>query len=211
MRKRQPGRPPKTVAGDTKADLKQAALRLFAQRGFAGTSIRAIAAAVGLSDSVLYAHFASKQAIFDAVLAEYGPRGPAEAPAAVNAELAGTDPPGYLRELIGAYLDEWETEDARLLISLLVRDGLLHTPALHSAIAAMRKSTAQLFQDWIGDGRIPAALGPAQDLALTFTGPIGLLRILHLHADACDAERAWARKETLRHVETFARMAFRTT
>lgn len=72
MRKRQPGRPPKTVAGDTKADLKQAALRLFAQRGFAGTSIRAISAAVGLSDSVLYAHFASKQAIFDAVLAEHG-------------------------------------------------------------------------------------------------------------------------------------------
>lgn len=205
MRKRRAGRPPRAEAGDTKAALKQAALRLFAERGYAGTSVRAIAAAVGLSESVLYAHYAGKQAIFDAVLAEHGPRGPAEPPPEVE---AGADPPRYLRELISAYLDEWDTEDARLLVSLLTKDGLLHTPGLHAAISAMRDSTAQLFERWIADGRIPAAYGSSAELALSFTGPIGLLRILHLHAEACDAERAWARKEVLRHVDTFAKMAF---
>jgi AcrR family transcriptional regulator len=207
--RRGPGRPRKADAGDTKATLQQAALRLFARRGFAGTSIRAIAGEVGLSESVLYAHFDSKQAIFEAVLAELGPRGPAEVMEGVDPDLARTDPPRYLRELVRAFLDEWDSQDARLLISLMARDGLLHSPALQAAISAMRASTAGLFERWITAGLIPAELGSPQDLALSFTGPIGLARVLHLHADATAHERAAARDDILRHVETFARAVFR--
>jgi AcrR family transcriptional regulator len=208
-RKRRPGRPRKAHAGDTKRTLQQAALRLFAQRGYAGTSIRAIAREVGLSESVLYAHFDSKQAIFDAVLAELGPRSSVDEVARIDPDLAATDPPRYLRELVGAFLDEWDNQDARLLISLLARDGLLHSPALQAAISAMRASTTQLFDRWITAGLIPADLGSPEDLALSFTGPIGLTRVLHLHADATPDQRATARDAILRHVETFARAVFR--
>jgi AcrR family transcriptional regulator len=208
-RPRRPGRPRKSDAGDTKRALQQAALRLFAQRGYAGTSIRAIAREVGLSESVLYAHFDSKQAIFDAVLAELGPRGSVDAAARIDPDLAATDPPRYLRELVAAFLDEWDHQDARLLISLLARDGLLHSPALQAAISAMRASTARLFDRWITRGLIAAGLGPPEDLALSFTGPIGLTRVLHLHADATPHQRAAARDEILRHVDTFARAVFR--
>jgi AcrR family transcriptional regulator len=207
--RRRPGRPRKADAGDTKAMLRQAALRLFARRGYAGTSIRAIAAEVGLSESVLYAHFAGKQAIFEAVLAELGPWGPGAEAEAVEDGLAATDPPRYLRELVGAFLAAWDRQDARLLISLMARDGLLHSPALGEALAAMRAAVAGLFDGWIRAGRIPADLGAPQDLALSFTGPIGLTRILHLHADAGEQERAAARDEVLRHVETFTRAVFR--
>jgi AcrR family transcriptional regulator len=206
--KRRPGRPRKADAGDTKTTLQQAALRLFAHRGYVGTSIRAIASEVGLSESVLYAHFDSKQAIFDAVLAKLGPQSPVEVVEGVDPDLALTDPPHYLRELVGAYLEEWDSQDARLLISLMARDGLLHSPALQAAHSAMRASTARLFDRWITAGRIPAALGSPQDLALWFTGPIGLTRLLHLHADASAHQRATARDEILRHVETFARAVF---
>src|SRR5512146_2504923 len=60
---RRRGRPPKADAGDTKELLLQAALALFAEKGFEGTSVRDIARSVGLSESVLYAHFDSKRAI----------------------------------------------------------------------------------------------------------------------------------------------------
>ncbi|OLF15400.1 TetR family transcriptional regulator [Actinophytocola xanthii] len=182
--------------------MRRAALRLFARNGYAGTSIRAIAREVGLSESVLYAHFASKQAIFDAVLAEFGPSGP---PAPANPTEADADPPRYLRELVHAFLDEWDTPDARLLISLLARDGLLHTPALREAVEAMRTSVAGLLERWIATGRLPPDRGSARDLALAFTAPIGLTRILYLHAGATGEERATARADILRHVETFAR------
>ncbi|MQA83901.1 MAG: TetR family transcriptional regulator [Streptosporangiales bacterium] len=207
-RKRGPGRPRKADAGDTKAALRQAALRLFARQGYAGTSIRAIAGEVGLSDSVLYAHFASKQAIFDAVLAEYGPQSSADALASVDLHLADTDPPLFLRDLVRAFLDEWDNRESRLLISLMARDGLLHGPGLREALSVMRASVADLFDRWIRAGHIPAHLGTPQALALSFTGPIGLTRILHLHADAAHRERATAREEILQHVETFTRAVF---
>ena len=41
---------------------------LFAGRGFAGTPVRDIAAAVGLTPASLYNHFASKEALYAAVL-----------------------------------------------------------------------------------------------------------------------------------------------
>lgn len=202
---RRPGRPRKAAAADTRGDLQRAALRLFARNGYAGTSIRAIAREVGLSESVLYAHFANKQAIFDAVLAEFGPRGPADMAERVDPGLADRDPPRYLRELTRGFLDDWDGTEARLLISLVTRDGLLHSAPLRDALAAMRTAVARLFDRWLGAGVLPAHLGPAHDLALSFTGPIGLTRILHLHADATDEERRAAREDILRHVETFVR------
>src|SRR3990170_2948784 len=123
---RRPGRPRKADATDTRGELRRAALRLFARNGYAGTSIRAIAREGGMSESVLYAHFANKQAIFDAVLTEFGPRGPTP--------REESDPPRYLRELVRDFLDDWERPDARLLISLVTRDGLLHSPALRDAL-----------------------------------------------------------------------------
>ena len=41
---------------------------LFAERGFAGTAVRDIAAAVGLTAASLYNHFAGKEALYAAVL-----------------------------------------------------------------------------------------------------------------------------------------------
>ncbi|MDD4184928.1 MAG: TetR/AcrR family transcriptional regulator [Candidatus Izemoplasmatales bacterium] len=44
---------------------------LFAQKGYNGVSIREIAGKAGIKESSLYNHFASKQALFDAVLSMY--------------------------------------------------------------------------------------------------------------------------------------------
>lgn len=54
---------------DTRSALLNAAQEKFAVDGFGGTSIRDLAAAVGIKESSVYNHFASKQAILDAVLA----------------------------------------------------------------------------------------------------------------------------------------------
>lgn len=205
--KRRPGRPRRAEAADTKTLLRDAALRLFARHGFAGTSIRAIAAEVGLSESVLYAHFAGKQAVFEAVLAEFGPRGPD--PRSIESGLTTDDPARFLRALVEDFLDDWDREPARLLMSLMARDGLMHGPELQQALTGMRGAVAKLFEHWIGSGRLPGDLGTPESLALSFTGPIGLIRILHLHAEASDAQRESARADVLGHVETFLRAVFR--
>lgn len=97
------------------------------------------------------------------------------------------------------------------MISLMTRDRLLHSAALRDALTSMRGYVAGLFAGWIAADQIPEHLGPAATLAFSFTGPIGLARVLHLHADASPAERAQARADVQQHVDLFNKAVFRPT
>lgn len=65
------GRPPSEAARDTRRAILDAALDLFAERGFHAASMRALAAAVGVRESAIYHHFPSKTALLEAVLADF--------------------------------------------------------------------------------------------------------------------------------------------
>ncbi|HHH72885.1 MAG TPA: TetR/AcrR family transcriptional regulator [Sulfuricurvum sp.] len=53
--------------GETKKLIEVAAMELFAEQGYKGTSVRKIAAKVGIRESALYNHFSNKEAIFLAI------------------------------------------------------------------------------------------------------------------------------------------------
>lgn len=57
------------MAGDTKERIIETALELFAEKGYPGTSMNDIAKQLGLTKAALYKHYASKQEIFDAIVA----------------------------------------------------------------------------------------------------------------------------------------------
>ena len=59
---------------DTRSALLDVAQQRFAVDGFAGTSVRDLAAAVGIKERSVYNHFASKQAVLDALLARIDER-----------------------------------------------------------------------------------------------------------------------------------------
>jgi AcrR family transcriptional regulator len=66
--KRKSGRPAK-VPGEkcTKEKIFDAAVELFAERGYDGVSVRDIAKAVGIRESSVYKHYASKDEILDSI------------------------------------------------------------------------------------------------------------------------------------------------
>lgn len=78
----------------TRAHLVDAALRLFAERGYDGTSIEAVLAESGVSRGSLYHHFAGKDALFLAVLEAVGERIGAQTMAAIE---GAPDPVELLR------------------------------------------------------------------------------------------------------------------
>jgi AcrR family transcriptional regulator len=205
---RRRGRPPKSDAGDTKELLLQAALALFAEKGFEGTSVRDIARSVGLSESVLYAHFDSKRAIFDAVFARLGPL---SATATLNDLLADADadPPGVLRSLIERLMTEWSSPAARRLISLMSHDNMIHSTGLREGITASLGGLAEVFARWIAAGRIDPGLGSPGDLAYALIAPVALLRVLWLHDGATPREIEAAREQAARHGDLFIRALFR--
>jgi AcrR family transcriptional regulator len=204
---RRRGRPPKADAADTKELLLQAALALFADNGYEGTSVRDIARSVGLSESGLYAHFSGKRAIFDAVFARLGPLSAIQALG--DLEDPGGDPPGFVRALVARVMAEWSAPAARQLISLMSHDDMFHEPALREGIAASLGGLAGLFERWMAEGRLDPGLGSAHDLAYALMAPVALARVLWLHDRARPAEIEAAREQAARHAELFIRAIFR--
>lgn len=62
---------PKGSSNSTRLRIMDAAMSLFADKGFANTTTKDIAAALGIKDASLYNHFKSKQEIFDAAVQSY--------------------------------------------------------------------------------------------------------------------------------------------
>jgi AcrR family transcriptional regulator len=86
----------------TRAALLDEATRLFAGRGFAGTSLEDVASACQVTRGAVYHHFAGKQALFEAVLDGQETRAVAE----VIAAATGPDPWDAALEALDAFLDQ---------------------------------------------------------------------------------------------------------
>lgn len=59
---------PRMTGQERRSAIIEAAIRLFSERGFRGTTTRELAAAVGVSEPVLYQHFATKRDLYLAIL-----------------------------------------------------------------------------------------------------------------------------------------------
>lgn len=73
-------------AHDRKASIIQLSKRLFARKGLHGVSVDELARACGVSAGVLYQHFPSKEALYEAVLEEFA----CSRDAYIDAVLAGS-------------------------------------------------------------------------------------------------------------------------
>ncbi|MGR6922433.1 TetR/AcrR family transcriptional regulator [[Actinomadura] parvosata] len=198
--RRRPGRPAKAEAGDTKAALLDAALRLFARQGYAGTSIRAIAREVGLSESVLYAHFDGKRALYDAAMELAGPQA-----ATLAIDDAPDDPAAFVETFAARVLAAWDDPRSRQVTSLVTRDGLMHDELLDIGIEDALAHLSARFATWQSDGRIRTDLGTPDDLAYALLAPIAHARMLWLHAEATQAQLERARHRITAHAALFAR------
>ena len=103
------GRPRKTADerddGNRRRELVAGAARLFRQQGFAATSTRDIAAAVGMRSGSPFYHFESKEALLGAVMLE-GMQGALQRQHAALALLpAGAPPRERLRVLVRNHFD----------------------------------------------------------------------------------------------------------
>ena len=91
------GRIAGVTAAETRERLLRAAADVFAQRGYDGTRVADIAAAAGVSNGALYAHFGSKAELLVAALRRHGKQ--------LLAELLATHlPDARMRPLEATYL-----------------------------------------------------------------------------------------------------------
>jgi AcrR family transcriptional regulator len=205
------GRPPASDAAPTAERILSAALELFAARGFAATSVRQIAAAVGVTDAALYSHFASKQAIFDRLLETMGP----PTPALVGldaAVMSGAAPEVVIPAAMDRLLAYWSEPQVRMFTAVLLREGSRGAAAaqLASSIEAARDALTPLFEAWQRAGQLRADV-PARQIVWELLAPLNVIRFLYLGHDATPSELTHARQMAAEHLDYFRACTFTTT
>lgn len=196
------GRPRNADGQRTRKAILDAALKLFAETGYFGTSLRDIATAVSIGESALYNYFDSKESLFEAlVLAE----------CESNVDLLSTvveDPITDIRETLtrvcSLALKSFAKPRQRQLFRIFMSDGI--RLAKEGRINSFKRMG-------MGKGRVhdlmrhlvrAGWLRPAEPrlLAMEFLGPLLLWRQLHalgLHLPASKNLQAFARQ----HVDQF--------
>jgi AcrR family transcriptional regulator len=99
----------------TRARLVATARRLFAEKGFAGTSTEEILAAATVSRGAMYHHFADKKALFRATLEAVEDDLSAQILAAAS---GAADPLGQLRNGFDAFLDQCRNPEVQRIVML---------------------------------------------------------------------------------------------
>ncbi len=107
---------------DTRGAILRAARTSFAESGYAGTSIRAVASSAGVDSALVHHYFGTKDDLFLAALEM-----PVD-PRVVLAGVAEGDLDGVAERLLRAFLGVWEDPQARLPLLALVRSGLAGAP-----------------------------------------------------------------------------------
>ena len=130
-RGRRPGAP------DTRAEVLAAARTSFAEKGFRGTTIRAVAAAAGVDPALVHHYFGTKDDLFVAALEI--PVDPRE----ILAPVVAAGPDGAGERLLRTFLSVWDDP--------AIQPGLL---------ALVRSVMADDNAGLVRDGFIPVVVGP---------------------------------------------------
>lgn len=182
------------MAEGTKARILEAALALFAQNGYLGTSMSDIAGQLGITKAALYKHYASKQEILDRIVERMNEMDDERAKAY---EMPETAPDGFaeaylhtpvekIRTYSAAQFDHWTKEPFAANFRKMLTLEQYRDPAL-----------ARLYQNYLAAGPLAymAAIfrkltdsdQAAMELALAFYGPMYLLYSVYDGAEDKDS------------------------
>jgi len=138
MRKRAVRPAPRLPAAERRARIEEAGARLFAERGYAETTVEEIVAAAGVTKPMLYRHFESKRDLHLALLERHRD---ALAAAALDRYVAAG---GDLEASLPAMLDAWfaHVEEHPYTWRLLFRDttGDPQVLALHAELQRRQRA-----------------------------------------------------------------------
>jgi TetR/AcrR family transcriptional regulator len=157
---------PKAASFDLqRGAIRDAAARLFADRGYASTSIADIAATCGVSKALLYHYYRDKEHLLHDISESY-----VERLVAIVDEVAAERLPAaaHLRRLIERFMTEYEHSAARHRV--LVQDVKYLTRSHRARVVVREREVVERFAGVIAQ-LAPGARGPwSRPLAMTLFG-----------------------------------------
>ena len=188
------------MANDTKERILDAALEMFSQNGYAGTNIRELSGSLGLVKSGVYKHYASKEAIWNALLdqmiAYYGERfGSSEHLPAVPDSLE--DLVKMTMKMVNITIHDEKIIMTRKVLTLeQFRDERARELATKHFLTGLTDMFTEIFKGMMDIGLLRK--DDPRMLAFSYTAPISAL--IHL----CDREPEKT-EDAIRQIEAFSR------
>jgi AcrR family transcriptional regulator len=165
----------------TRQRILDAALELFARQGYAATSVRELARAVGLRESSLYNHFAGKEAILHALVGAWGPANWAERLRGPRYRALKDNPAGFCATYAADLLELWcDPREQKFQEMLLAERNLLPAERAHyldTLFADEAALVADRFREFQLAGRITAP-NPSETARLFMAG-LTYIRLEH--------------------------------
>ena len=188
------------MAKDTKERILATALEMFSQNGYAGTNIRELTAALGLVKSSMYKHFASKEAIWNALLDEMIAYYEARFGSAENLPPVPDSLEGLVRMTMGmvnfTVHDEKVVMTRKVLAIEQFRDERARALADKHFLTGLTQMFTPVFAGMMDKGLLKR--DDPEMLAFAYTAPISAL----IHQCDREPERAEA---AIARVEAFSR------
>lgn len=163
----------------TRRAILDAALDLFAEKGYFGTSLRDVARAVGVRESALYNYFDSKDALFEALLADQ--QASKQERLAPLADAPIPDGRALLEQMAIDALEGFVTDRERQFFRIAMSDGIRLAKEgrinLYERMASGREQLHDLLRRLIAEGWLRPA--DVHVLGLAFFSPLVMWRQLH--------------------------------
>jgi AcrR family transcriptional regulator len=152
-------RTPKVVE-DRREQIIDAAMRVFAQKGFMKATNKDVAREAGITPGLIYYYFQSKEALLKAVLEE---RSPIQVVSTITPEMLELPPEVFLPMLIKRVLDVVESEQFLGILRVMLPE-ILHnpevTPLLNNFAQRMLGFLGRYVRTQIARGTLRADLNP---------------------------------------------------
>jgi AcrR family transcriptional regulator len=171
------GRPPKF----DRAEALRAAMRLFWEQGFEGSSISELAAAMGINSPSLYAAFGSKEALFREAVALYDEIEGEATAAAMREPTARRSMEALLRNNLIAYTDPNKPRGCMIVLSASI--GKTQNREIRRYVAQYRRSTISLLQERLRRGIENGDVPPSADITAISTFFVTVLHGLSIQAN----------------------------
>jgi AcrR family transcriptional regulator len=136
------------AAEDRRLQIAQVAMRLFSERGFRGTTTKEIAQAAGVSEAIIFRHFATKDDLYTAIIDYKGCAGLGASPVAPESGL-----PAIVENICGGAGEAVNASDDRVVFQSIALSMLEHHQSdpdflrLLMYLALEDHSLAQVFWD----------------------------------------------------------------
>lgn len=157
---------------ERRRQIMEAALPVFAEKGFKGTTNRDIAQAAGIAPGLIYWYFKSKEDLFNAILDEFSPLSKATLPLDTMIDVP---PEQLLPMLLQGIASMFQESQIFLVVRLSIAESL-HSPSEGKRINAIFKRLIDPLSDYF---RAQIAMGRLRDedpllMAQLFFSNIGI-------------------------------------